>query len=173
MTTEEIAESVDGEVVWIGCLDSFLAGRCLLDALSLVAVMNESPEIVARRTWLHEYAKRLRYEEELDSFPDGTKPDVLRAENDGEDHYLFVGVVYEPESSPDAVPIELVRRCLVNLGALVGKGVVRGGRVVVVTGTQDEADVWAAMLNETVRKIGWKSVTFGVRNIDRHWVAIW
>jgi hypothetical protein len=135
--------------------------------------MADITEVLAWRAWLHEYAKRLRYHEELVAFRDGTKPDVLRAENDGEDHYLFVGVVYEPEGSPDAVPIELVRRCLVNLGALVGEGVVRGGRVVVVTGTQDEADVWVAMLNETVRKIGWKNVTFGVRNIDGHWVAIW
>jgi len=133
--------------------------------------VTDREDILERRGWLDHYATRLRYDEELGAFHDGTKPDVLRAENDGDKHYLFIGVVYDPDLA-DAATLELLRKSMTHLSNFVRQGVVCGARIVVATATLDEAEVWANVLAEMLRKMGWKDTTFAVRNIAGHWVAL-
>ena len=122
--------------------------------------------------WLREYAERLRFDEDLVAFADGTQPSVLRAGWDGEDPFLFIGQV-DLDSSSHAETHEKLRKSVGSFRGLVERGLVRGGRVVVVAASQEDADAWAATLGGIVRALGWKTVAFAVRNIDGHWVAIW
>jgi hypothetical protein len=96
---------------------------------------------------------------------------VLRGGKDGEDQYLFIGHVDLDAAAHDAA-VEQLRESIAGLRNLFERRLVRGGRVVVVAASNADADGWVAVLDEIVHALGWKTVRFGLRNIDGHWVAI-